>query len=1048
MVITKTKLKRFKKIISLVLALSMVFSLGAVSVSAAEYTNTAAAVTYKDVPQNANYMEAVNMLSKLEIFQGDDLGNFNPDKTITRAEATAVVVRLLGYEGVISQSETTYVDVPASHWASGYIATGTAIGFITGYGYGYFGPEDPVKYEQMVTMLVRALGYEKKVEYENGVYPASYLSTAAQYDITSSVGGSIGEPAARKVVASLTYSALTAPIMEQISYGAYAEYAPMDGSSDARPLKTILTSVFDIHRVKATVETTSLSSVNSTSSTMKDYAKINIYSVDKGDEEFEEDDVITVKDNGALNDYLGSALVLYLQENDMISGADYEVVAFTTDSRKFDEEIIEDTNSIEFCSIATRNFGDEEEGTPVLAYWDDDRDKIVSYKIEDDATILLNGTYYSNAKDSDMSDSFFDIPYGKIVLRDTDDNSKYDMIFVTKYATYVVSELNERYQKISDANNYNPTITLDPDDEDLTYTILLNGVEIDFADLREYDVLTVTADKIARNGKIDTSEATNYVIEVSRETVNGSIKQIDTSVEDVYDTEYKINSTEYKTIPEIADTLSLSDEGVFYLDVFGRIAYYEVENTASDNYAYIVNTGNRSGSWDDEIQVKVVDANGKVDILTAGSKGITIYDEEGDAHNVMIDATGSKEDFYDDNWDTELEGKIVTYDVNSSGELKKIYLPRTGSYRDEKYFSFNKSMTDARYNEKSETLGNVLVDDSTVVFFIPEWTTDTDEITVSSINALEDDEYYDAFVYHMDKNSVAGLIVINGDNDSVAIKDNIYVVDSVIQTLNEDDERVDAIKAYHDGEKVTLLASVDTDLSDIDEGDVVSLSLNANNEVSKVAVIIDYDETELFDTKGYRLNGELVEDLEIAYGFVVDKRNTSVAISVDPESSPEYLFGKNANVYLFNCRTGRLEVADWVDIEEYDDNEDMVVFARVYEGTVTDIVIYEDADPILPEIEEEEEPTTPPTPPVVEEEEEEPETPAVATHTVTFIADGSLVGTVTFSEGDASITEPTVPEKEGYTGVWSTYTLGTTDVYVTAIYTEIPAEPTPEMPVE
>ena len=138
MMFTKTKLKRFKKIISSVLALSMVFSLGAVSVSAADYTTYGATTEYKDVPADANYYEAVKMLSKLDIFQGDDLGNFNPDKTITRAEATAVVVRLLGYENIISQSETTYVDVPASHWASGYIATGTSIGFITGYGYGYF----------------------------------------------------------------------------------------------------------------------------------------------------------------------------------------------------------------------------------------------------------------------------------------------------------------------------------------------------------------------------------------------------------------------------------------------------------------------------------------------------------------------------------------------------------------------------------------------------------------------------------------------------------------------------------------------------------------------------------------------------------------------------------------------------------------------------------------------------------------------------------------------------------------------------------------------
>ena len=61
----------------------------------------------------------------------------------------------------------------------------------------------------------------------------------------------------------------------------------------------------------------------------------------------------------------------------------------------------------------------------------------------------------------------------------------------------------------------------------------------------------------------------------------------------------------------------------------------------------------------------------------------------------------------------------------------------------------------------------------------------------------------------------------------------------------------------------------------------------------------------------------------------------------------------------------------------------------------------------------------------------------VPTHTVTFVADGVTVGAVTFAEGDASIAEPDVPIKEHYTGVWQSYSLGTTDLTVEAIYTPI-----------
>ena len=64
-------------------------------------------------------------------------------------------------------------------------------------------------------------------------------------------------------------------------------------------------------------------------------------------------------------------------------------------------------------------------------------------------------------------------------------------------------------------------------------------------------------------------------------------------------------------------------------------------------------------------------------------------------------------------------------------------------------------------------------------------------------------------------------------------------------------------------------------------------------------------------------------------------------------------------------------------------------------------------------------------------------TVVVPTHTVTFVADGVTVGTVTFAEGDTAVAEPDVPTKEHYTGVWPSYSLGTSDLTVEAVYTPI-----------
>ena len=58
-------------------------------------------------------------------------------------------------------------------------------------------------------------------------------------------------------------------------------------------------------------------------------------------------------------------------------------------------------------------------------------------------------------------------------------------------------------------------------------------------------------------------------------------------------------------------------------------------------------------------------------------------------------------------------------------------------------------------------------------------------------------------------------------------------------------------------------------------------------------------------------------------------------------------------------------------------------------------------------------------------------------YTVTFIADGKVAGSDTYTVESRYVLEPEVPEKEGYTGEWEDYTLTTGDVTVNAVYTPI-----------
>lgn len=56
-------------------------------------------------------------------------------------------------------------------------------------------------------------------------------------------------------------------------------------------------------------------------------------------------------------------------------------------------------------------------------------------------------------------------------------------------------------------------------------------------------------------------------------------------------------------------------------------------------------------------------------------------------------------------------------------------------------------------------------------------------------------------------------------------------------------------------------------------------------------------------------------------------------------------------------------------------------------------------------------------------------------YTITFVADGNTVDTRKYTVESKDITEPTVPEKSHYYGSWDNYTLSTGDITVDAVYT-------------
>lgn len=164
---------------------------------------------FPDVPATASYAEAVKVLSEAGIIQGDTSGNFNPDRTVTRAQTAAFLCRMLGIEESAKvKKNTKFTDVPESYWASGYIAAIAEKGVISGYADGSFKPDNPVTYAQIIKMLVCAWGYDEDANSRGG-YPNGFIQVAQNAGICEGVN--IGTPSnaiKRGNVAVLCYNTL------------------------------------------------------------------------------------------------------------------------------------------------------------------------------------------------------------------------------------------------------------------------------------------------------------------------------------------------------------------------------------------------------------------------------------------------------------------------------------------------------------------------------------------------------------------------------------------------------------------------------------------------------------------------------------------------------------------------------------------------------------------------------------------------------------------------------------------------------------------------
>ena len=205
-----------KSFVSILLAaVLLLFSLSA----------AAGAEFYDEVRFADEYRTAIVCVSAKGIISGFPDKTFLPNDPLTRAQAAKILCTAL--EGAsaadaVTAAETVFSDVPASHWASGFIAWCADKGIVAGLGDGKFNPDGRLSSAAFAKMLLVAYGHDPVAE---GLVGAQWIENTEKALRASGFDKGVKEigtkPLKRDAACQLTYNFVLAAEENELAEKGY-----------------------------------------------------------------------------------------------------------------------------------------------------------------------------------------------------------------------------------------------------------------------------------------------------------------------------------------------------------------------------------------------------------------------------------------------------------------------------------------------------------------------------------------------------------------------------------------------------------------------------------------------------------------------------------------------------------------------------------------------------------------------------------------------------------------------------------------------------------
>ena len=917
--------KNLKKVISSVAALTMVAS-----------SVAAFAVDFPDVESTASYAQAVQELSALDVISGYDDGTFGPDKLVTRAEITKMIVDALAERSSAEASteSTKFADVSADHWAKGYINQGVANGFIAGMSDTEFDPDANVTYVQAQKMLVSAIGYETYAQAQGG-WPTGYKTYAASLDITKGISGiTDSTELTRAQVAQMIDNAMDAPLCVIASWktewnGSKTPNLEVRDGKEGRAYETLFTEKHDAYKVYGRVTETS-----KTGSVDTDKVTFQVEKADNfDDEEVKADSPVSedmyIGDSKADN-YLRTYSQALIQKND-----DDEFTILSIAAAAANKSV----------TVASEDFDENKSTDEALYFFPAGTTKgSTKYQLDttNGVTIYINGVESSKSI-AELRDYLDKNETASVTLQketetgSTSTSAKYNTIMVSSYVTAIVDEVIDKTNETSVnfdtcSSGIQAKMTVNKDDDNYTYSFKLDGKDIEAKDLQQNDVLNISYDTTG-----SFKDSSFYDVIVTRNVVDG-VKC--TSINDSKG-EYTIGGTKYKAAEGMDIDVETSTEYSLYLDHFGRIAKAD-ENSVSKNYGVLKNIYKKAGG---DYMAQIITKKGTEEEYKVDSDKVNEYATYLKYATFYSDA---KKENKIDTTTKDWQSKVVAFDEPkySTSQPKSVAYPEqvveySVSSSSNKITIKNGGViaptaADAEYKESGNKIGSVKMADSTVILDLSEVDTKDSYSVVSSLN---DGSNYVAYGYDKSKSdNTYRFVIITEGTSSVFNSETQLAIFNGSEVIDKDGDKT-AYNLVVNGEEKQFVLDDDVVITGnagktvaedaFDEGDVLVYATNSEGYISRIYSVFaaqnvlngssfeDFrtnafkkQSSVLADTKFADLLSDDDNDVNVVFGPVVDKSGSNITIgTVTTNAEGKYVVNydeglevnySNAKIYTYD----------------------------------------------------------------------------------------------------------------------------------------------------